>query len=106
MNHLFWSQGVHADAIFCHSIQEASGAVGQMIGSRSKNEGGWIFGYGSLMWNHDLRTREIRIARLLGFHQRFCLRSSAYRSTPEKPRVVLGLDHGRICPGLFFTVGS
>ena len=40
MNHRSWAQGAHAEAILRHSIEEAPGAVWQMLGSHSKNEGG------------------------------------------------------------------
>ena len=56
------------------------------------------------MWNHDVRTHEIRMARLSGFHRQLCLRSTVYWGAPEKPRVVLGLDHGRIFDGRVFHI--
>lgn len=59
----------------------------------------WIFGYGSLMWDPGFRYIEASTARLEGYHRALCLYSHRYRGTPEKPGLVLGLDHGGCCNG-------
>ena len=33
----------------------------------------WLFAYGSLLWRPDFPYRESRIARVRGYHRRFCL---------------------------------
>src|SRR3954466_4710161 len=53
-----------------------------------------VFGYGSLMWRPDFPYIEIVPAALHGYHRAFCIRSTHYRGTREKPGLVLGLDRG------------
>ena len=60
----------------------------------------WIFAYGSLMWNPEIAFAETRPAVLYGYHRSFCLYSRDYRGTPERPGLVLGLDHGGSCRGV------
>ena len=64
----------------------------------------WVFGYGSLMWNPEFPHTDRRMALLHGYHRRFCVYSHRYRGTPEKPGLVLGLDHGGSCHGVAFEV--
>jgi cation transport protein ChaC len=64
----------------------------------------WVFGYGSLMWNPGIPHVETRVGTLHGFHRRFCIWSSRYRGTVERPGLVLGLDRGGCCRGLLFRV--
>ena len=64
----------------------------------------WIFAYGSLIWDPGFPYEEARPARLMGFHRAFCVRSTRYRGTPEKPGLVLGLDKGGSCRGIAYRV--
>ena len=64
----------------------------------------WVFGYGSLIWNPLLQFAERRVAKIFGYHRRFCIWSRAYRGTPQKPGLVLGLDQGGICRGVAFRI--
>ena len=64
----------------------------------------WVFGYGSLMWNPEFPHTDRRMALLHSYHRRFCVYSHRYRGTPEKPGLVLGLDHGGSCHGVAFEV--
>ena len=58
----------------------------------------WLFAYGSLMWKRDFAARAYR-ATLSGWQRRFCIASTVYRGTPERPGLVLGLDAGGQCQG-------
>jgi glutathione-specific gamma-glutamylcyclotransferase len=66
----------------------------------------WVFGYGSLIWNPDFPIVEQRIARVLGWHRSFCMRSIHHRGTVEAPGLVLALDQaeGAVCDGVAFSV--
>lgn len=64
----------------------------------------WIFGYGSLLWHPGFPHVEVRVARLFGFHRRFCIYSHRHRGTPEVPGLVFGLDRGGSCRGLIYRV--
>ncbi len=64
----------------------------------------WLFGYGSLIWNPAFRHAETRLARIQGWHRRFCLWTSLMRGSLERPGLVLGLDSGGSCKGVAFRI--
>jgi cation transport protein ChaC len=65
-----------------------------------------VFGYGSLMWRPDFPYIDVAPASLHGYHRAFCIRSTHYRGTREKPGLVLGLDRGGMCQGRMFRVAA
>lgn len=79
-------------------MQEATGRMGDL----------WVFGYGSLLWNPGFAVAETRLARLHDWHRSFCMASVHHRGTPERPGLVLALDHapGAVCHGIAFRVAA
>src|SRR4051812_29976039 len=59
----------------------------------------WIFAYGSLLWDAELRDATTEPALVHGYHRSFCLLSYDYRGTAANPGLTLGLDRGGSCPG-------
>ena len=66
----------------------------------------WLFGYGSLIWNPTFDFVERQVARLHGYHRRFCLWTHLGRGTRERPGLMLGLDHGGSCGGVAFRIAA
>ena len=64
------------------------------------NEGVWLFGYGSLLWNPCVPVAEWRDALLYGFHRDFQIRLTHGRGSPEAPGLMLGLVPGGSCRGM------
>jgi cation transport protein ChaC len=75
-----------------------------VVALRHSAEPVWVFAYGSLMWNPELRFAERLPARVHGWHRSFCLYSPEYRGTREKPGLVLGLDRGGSCRGIAYRL--
>lgn len=72
------------------------------------NAGGWIFAYGSLMWDPGVPVAEALPARLPGYRRSFCLLSICHRGTPDRPGLVLGLDPAPAedCTGLALRIAG
>lgn len=65
-----------------------------------------VFGYGSLMWNPALEVVATRVARVNGWHRKFCLRLVIGRGTPQEPGAMLALDKGGACNGLLYRIAA
>ena len=69
-------------------------------------DGFWVFGYGSLVWQPGFAFEDRQIARLDGYARSFCMWSIHHRGTVENPGLVLALDakEGAFCDGVAFWV--
>ncbi|WP_340151144.1 gamma-glutamylcyclotransferase [uncultured Sneathiella sp.] len=76
----------------------------KFLANANLDEGLWVFGYGSLLWNPAFHYTGWQPARLYGFRRRFCLEASIGRGSPEKPGLMLALDHGGSCNGRAFHI--
>ena len=67
----------------------------------------WVFGYGSLIWNPGFEYQQRQQAVLAGFKRSFCLWSVHYRGDEQSPGLVLGLDpmSGASCEGVAYFIG-
>ncbi len=68
--------------------------------------GGWVFGYGSLMWRPGFSFVERSSAILHGRRRAFCIYSVHHRGTHERPGLVLGLAPGGAVCGTAYRVAE
>ncbi len=64
----------------------------------------WLFAYGSLIWNPLFHFAERQPALVHGLHRRFCLWSRMGRGSPDRPGLMLALEHGGRCHGFAFRI--
>ncbi|HTH97792.1 MAG TPA: gamma-glutamylcyclotransferase [Stellaceae bacterium] len=90
------------------SAAELDASLAAALAARPKTpaaaEDVWLFGYGSLIWNPAFHFADRRIARLHGWHRRFCLWTEMGRGSPGAPGLVLGLKSGGSCIGMAFRI--
>ena len=90
------SMGELSDAEIAASLRETL--------DNRRDEDLWLFGYGSLMWKPDFAYADRRVARVQGYHRRFCLWQKRYRGNRVNPNLMLALDAGGACAGVAFRV--
>ena len=61
-------------------------------------------GYGSLICNPIIAHDQRLVARIHGYHRRFCLWTKIGRGSPECPGLVLSLDYGGSCVGVAYRL--
>lgn len=66
----------------------------------------WVFGYGSLIWNPAFHFVEKRVAKIHGYHRRFCLWTPLGRGTMDNPGLMLGLEAGGACRGVIYRIAE
>jgi cation transport protein ChaC len=84
--------------------QEFEASVQDGLAGWNRRADAWLFGYGSLIWKPECEFVERRDARIHGYHRALCLWSRINRGTPERPGLVLGLDHGGSCHGVAYRI--
>jgi cation transport protein ChaC len=90
---------VRTDAELDQSLEDA-------LGHHDPAEDLHVFGYGSLMWNPALDVVHASVARVQGWHRRFCLRMVLGRGTANEPGAMLALDRGGECRGVLFRIDA
>src|SRR3990172_369888 len=88
------------------SDAELDSSLQALLRCHPKGEDVWLFGYGSLIWNPVIQFRERHVARLHGYHRRFCLWSHINRGSVKHPGLVLGLDAGGCCRGVAYRIDA
>jgi cation transport protein ChaC len=68
------------------------------------DDGLWLFAYGSLLWRPDFPHNGSRIARIHGYHRRFCLWQWRWRGSDAAPNLMLALAPGGCCTGLAYRI--
>jgi len=87
------------------SDAEMEASLRQTLENRG-DEDLWLFGYGSLIWKPDFTYADRVIARVQGYHRRFCLWQRRYRGNRHNPNLMLALDAGGSCHGVAFRVAA
>lgn len=90
----------------CLSEEEREQSRKNALFQKNLEEGLWIFGYGSLMWNPEFDYLEKIPGILSGYRRDFCVWAMFSRGTPEKPGLSLGLRAGGQTHGYLFKVSS
>ena len=83
---------------------ELDASIESLLDTRPDGGDAWLFGYGSLIWNPIIRFEERLVAKLHGYHRRFCLWSHVGRGSLQRAGLGLGLDSGGSCRGIVFRV--
>lgn len=104
IDYFAWGYGKEADSIRTMSSQDLSGSINKILKGHDLDNGIWIFGYGSLMWNPDFEVVKKIPCEVLGYRRRLCLKSIVYRGTPDYHGLVFGLDIGSSCQGMCFLI--
>ncbi len=86
------------------SEDELRESMAQAMAAHPPGEALPLFAYGSLIWNPAFIYQHREVARVHGYHRRFCLWTHLGRGTPECPGLVLGLDTGGSCSGLVYWI--
>ena len=101
-----WGTGKEADSIRTMNSEELSDSVKQILKGMNLEKGVWVFGYGSLMWNPDIKLTEKRTGTVTGYRRSLCLKSFVYRGTPDYHGLVFGLDKGDSCQGMAYRIAE
>jgi len=96
--------GETGDAGMIRTEDELQACRAQALAGHPADADVWVFAYGSLIWNPAFHFVEHRLGRIYGYHRRFCLWTYLGRGTLDRPGLMLGLDRGGSCQGLFYRI--
>ncbi|HUC17637.1 MAG TPA: gamma-glutamylcyclotransferase [Acetobacteraceae bacterium] len=88
------------------SDEEIEASLDEILAAHPPGTDAFVFGYGSLMWNPAFLFARRTLATLHGWHRRFCLEMTFGRGTPERPGLMMALDHGGSCHGIAFRIAA
>lgn len=95
---------IEAQGITTWTDEQIAASIAQTLHGRDVGRGVWVFGYASLMWNPTFESVEHRLARVYGYHRRFCLWTTVGRGNEKCPGLMLGLEAGGSCRGRVFRI--
>ena len=98
--------GGHGEAAMIRTEDELTACRRAALSDVPAGEDVWVFAYGSLIWNPAFHFVERRLGRVWGYHRRFCLWTYLGRGTVQRPGLMLGLDRGGSCQGLFYRIAA
>ena len=98
--------GAAGDASMIRTEAELAACRAQALAGYVEGQDIWVFAYGSLIWNPAFHFAEKRLGRVFGYHRRFCLWTYLGRGTVDRPGLMLGLDRGGSCQGLFYRIAA
>ena len=101
-----WGTGEDADSIRTMNSEELTDSVMQILEDINLENGVWVFGYGSLMWNPDFKLAEKITGTVKGYRRSLCLKSIVYRGTCDFYGLVFGLDKGVSCQGMAYRIAE
>jgi cation transport protein ChaC len=96
--------GRAGDASMIRTEEELAACRARALAGHPPDEDVWVFAYGSLIWNPAFHFVERRLGRIWGYHRRFCLWTYLGRGSLDCPGLMLGLDRGGSCQGLFYRI--
>jgi len=96
--------GRAGDAAMIRTEDELQACRAEALAEHPPGQDVWVFAYGSLIWNPAFHYVEHRLGRIFGYHRRFCLWTYLGRGTLDHPGLMLGLDRGGSCQGLFYRI--
>jgi len=64
----------------------------------------WVFAYGSLIWKPAFDYVDRRLGTLRGWHRSFCLKTTRWRGTPDRPGLMMALQRGGQCQGVAYRL--
>jgi len=99
-----WGCGKEADSIRTMTSKDLSISINKILKGQQLDEGVWVFGYGSLMWNPDFEVVKKISGEVSGYQRSLCLKSLVYRGTHDYHGLVFGLDDGLSCQGMCFLI--
>jgi cation transport protein ChaC len=88
------------------TAEEREAQINDMLAQAPRPDSVWVFGFGSLIWNPAFHFAERRVARIHGFHRKFCLWARAGRGSPEAPGLMLSLESGGSCTGVAYRLAA